>query len=127
MSNNSVILAGQDYPFLNLFWTMVWFFLWVLLLFFLFVIVVDIFRNHALSGLARAGWLLCVIVVPIIGPSAYVIVRRTKTARRDARAMPPPAGRRMSMADELASLALLRDQGVLTESEFTSQRAKVLA
>jgi hypothetical protein len=33
----------------------------------------------------------------------------------------------MSMADELASLALLRDQGVLTESEFTSQRAKVLA
>jgi hypothetical protein len=44
-----------------------------------------------------------------------------------AQVAPPPApGYRTSIADELAKLAQLRDQGVLTPTEFEAQKARLL-
>lgn len=46
----------DDYPLLNLFWTMLWFFLWIMWLFLLFKVIVDIFRSDDLGvGPRRAG------------------------------------------------------------------------
>ena len=44
-------------PLLDVFFTMMWFFLWVLWLFLLFRVITDIFRSRDLGGWARpAGW-----------------------------------------------------------------------
>ena len=44
-----------------------------------------------------------------------------------APAIPMPASQPSSVADELAKLAQLRDQGILTTEEFETEKAKVLA
>ncbi len=44
----------MDYPLLNLFLTMLYFFLWIAWLFLLFRIILDIFRSRDLSGGGKA-------------------------------------------------------------------------
>ncbi len=131
-------LASQDYPLLNLFWTMLWLFLWVLWFFLLFRIIIDIFRSHDLGGWGRALWLIFVIVLPFLGVFVYLIVRGSSMGQRDAREaqemdaatrsyIQSAAGASTSTAEELTKLSRLRDQGVITDAEFAAQKAKVLS
>ena len=131
-------LASQDYPLLNLFWTMLELFLWVLWFFLLFRIIVDIFRSHDLSGWGKTLWLIFVIVLPFLGVFVYLIARGSSMGERDARQaqeadaaarayIQSAAGTSTSTADELTKLASLRDQGVITDAEFAAQKAKVLS
>src|SRR6202012_4951815 len=64
-----------NYPLLDLFLSIVYFFLWVLWIMLLFWIITDIFRSRDLSGWAKAGWTLGVILVPLLGVLVYLIVR----------------------------------------------------
>lgn len=42
----------------------------------LFVFVVrDLLRDHALSGWAKAGWLVGVIIFPVLGSLVYLLAR----------------------------------------------------
>ena len=131
-------LASQDYPLLNLFWTMLELFLWVLWFFLLFRIIVDIFRSDDLGGWGKTLWLIFVIVLPFLGVFVYLIARGSSMGERDARQaqeadaaarayIQSAAGTSASTADELAKLASLRDQGVITDAEFAAQKAKVLS
>ncbi|MEU5216672.1 SHOCT domain-containing protein [Streptomyces sp. NPDC020807] len=132
----------DDYPLLDLFWTMLWFFLWIMWLFLLFKIITDIFRDDELSGWGKAGWLILCLVLPFIGVLIYVIARGTgmtqrETARaRDAEAAfqdyiretaGPGAGGTGSAGDELTRLVGLKERGALTEEEFQKAKAKILA
>jgi Short C-terminal domain/Phospholipase_D-nuclease N-terminal len=130
-------LAAQDYPLLNLFWTMLELFVWVLWFFLLFRIIIDIFRSHDLGGWGKALWLIFVIVLPFLGVIIYLIARGGSMAQRDARQaqdadaatrsyIQSATGASTSTADEVTKLASLRDQGVITDAEFTAQKAKVL-
>ncbi|MER6400878.1 SHOCT domain-containing protein [Kitasatospora sp. NPDC001603] len=73
----------DNYPLLNIFWTMFELFLWILWFFLLFKIITDIFRSQDLSGWGRAGWLVLVILLPLIGVLVYVIARGTSMSKRD--------------------------------------------
>jgi len=53
----------NDYPLLNLFWTMLWFFLFVAWIYLLIVVVTDIFRSDDLSGWGKALWVLFVVII----------------------------------------------------------------
>ncbi|WP_395366680.1 SHOCT domain-containing protein [Streptomyces sp. YH02] len=130
----------DDYPLLNLFWTMLWFFLWIMWLFLLFKVVGDIFRDQSLNGWAKAGWLIFCIVLPYLGVLVYVIARGKSMGERDMqRARDSEAAlqdyiRRTagkeggsSAAAELARLAELKDKGAITPEEFEKAKAKVLA
>ncbi|MFD0370234.1 SHOCT domain-containing protein [Streptomyces sp. NPDC059071] len=136
----------DDYPLLNLFWTMLWFFLWIMWLFLLFKIITDIFRDHELSGWGKAGWLIFCIVLPYLGVLVYVIARGKGMSRRDVKqardaeaafqdyirktaGTPAAAGGtgQGSGVDELARLADLRDRGAITDEEFERAKAKVLS
>ena len=137
MSDNALIVAAQDYPLLNLFWTMLWLFLWGLWLFLVIRVATDIFRSKDMSGWAKAGWLVFVIVLPYFGIFADLIARGGKMEQRGF-ADSSPAGDRAGgdawqqlnapprTADELAKLAALHDKGVLTDAEFATQKANVL-
>jgi hypothetical protein len=68
------MLAASDYPFLDIFWTMTIFFAYAIWFWLLIMILSDNFRRRDHSGLAKAGWTLLVIFLPLIGV-LYMITR----------------------------------------------------
>jgi type VI protein secretion system component VasK len=127
----------SNYPLLDLFLTMLWFFLWVLWIILLFYIITDIFRSRDLSGWGKAAWLLFVIVIPLLGVLVYLIARGDSMHDRQAQQaqaqdealrtyVRDAAGNGNGRADELTRLAGLHDSGVLNDQEFEQAKAKVL-
>jgi hypothetical protein len=73
----------DDYPLLGMFLTILWFFLFIAWISCLFTIFRDIFRSHDMSGVAKAGWTLLVVILPLIGVLIYLIARGDSMHRRD--------------------------------------------
>src|SRR5829696_1841457 len=133
-------MLAYDYPLLNLFWTMLWFFLWIAWLVILFRVFADIFRNKEMGGWTKALWVLFVIFAPFLGVFVYIIVHGRDMTQRDVQQMAEQrrtmdqyiretagaAGAGGGTADELSKLVALRDQGVHTEQEFAAQKARLL-
>lgn len=123
-------------PLFDLFWSMLWFFLFVAWIAVVFSVVVDIFRNHATNGFTKAIWVLFVIVLPWLGVLIYLIANGDGMAQRSmevaqerdqaTRAYIQQAAS-VSTANELQKLGQLHSQGVLSDSEFAAQKAKLLA
>ncbi|WP_395296717.1 SHOCT domain-containing protein [Kitasatospora hibisci] len=140
----------DNYPLLNIFWTMLELFLWILWFFLLFKIITDIFRSHDLSGWGKAGWLILVILIPLIGVLAYVIARGRSMGERDVAqaqrneaafkayirdaATETPAqgagtgggGGGRSHVEDLAKLADLKASGAISEEEYQKAKDKLL-
>ncbi len=131
--------SSSSYPLLNLFWTMLEFFVWVIWIWLLIWVFIDIFRSRDLSGWAKALWFLFVLIIPLIGVLVYLIARGGSMHERAAQQakqqdeetrryiQQAAASSPASTADQLAKLADLRDRGVISEQEFQQEKAKVLA
>ena len=76
-------MTAYDYPILGIFWTMLWLFLWIAWIIILFRVIVDLFRSKDLGGLAKALWIIFVILAPFLGVFIYVIVRGRSMHERD--------------------------------------------
>jgi Short C-terminal domain/Phospholipase_D-nuclease N-terminal len=130
-------VLAYDYPLLGIFWTMLWFFLFFIWIWILISIFADIFRSHDMGGLAKALWVIFVIVVPFLGVLIYLIARgkgmqersveRAAQQEQDFRGYVQEAAAGSSPADQLAKLADLKQQGVLTDAEFEAEKAKILS
>ena len=128
--------SSYSYPILGAFWTIFMIFLWVIWFWILITVFIDLFRSHDLSGWAKAAWFIFILLIPLIGVLVYLIVRGSKMHQhqvQDAQAQDQQFRRYVqeaagpqSSADELAKLAKLRDQGVLTAEEFDREKAKIL-
>jgi len=128
-------LLATNYPLLDVFWTMLWFFLFFIWIWLLITIFVDLFRSHDLSGWAKALWVIFVIVLPFLGVLFYLIFRGGSMHERALQQAQQQEAQfrdyvqgaaQTSSADQLTKLADLRDRGVITEEEFQSQKATVL-
>jgi hypothetical protein len=129
--------GGTAVPLLDLFFSMLWFFLFVVWIWLLISVYADIFRSDDLSGVRKALWVVFVLLLPYLGVLVYLIARgdsmHQRTADRTAAAEQAMASyirdvaAPTSAADEIAKLAQLRDQGALSEDEFAQQKAKLLA
>jgi len=130
-------MVGADYPLLDLFLTMLWFFLFVIWITAVIMVIFDVFRSRDLSGWAKAGWFILVLIFPIIGVIAYLLARGPNMAvhrQQDIEAQDQAmrdyvrsvSGGEKTAASELEKLANLRDRGVLTEDEFAKQKALLL-
>jgi len=129
--------SSYSYPLLGAFWTIIEIFLWVLWFWVLITVFIDIFRSHDLSGWGKSAWFLFVLIIPLIGVLVYLIVRGGKMHERmvqqaqqqdqQFRDYVQDAAGPQSSADQLTKLADLRDRGVITNEEFESQKAKILA
>ena len=121
---------------MDLFWSMLWFFLFFMWIWLLISLFADIFRSDDLSGWGKAGWVIFLVVIPWLGALIYVIARGGSMQERSMAEM---AAREQatrsyiqgvastgSTADELAKLASLHERGVLTDQEFSSQKAALL-
>ena len=69
------VLLGADYPLLDVFWTMLIFFVWIAWFMLLFRIIADIFRRRDIGGGAKTGWMIFVILLPFLGVFIYLISR----------------------------------------------------
>jgi hypothetical protein len=124
-------------PLLDIFLTMIWFFLFLAWIWLLIAIFGDIFRSE-MSGWAKAAWTVFVFVLPLFGVLIYLIAHggdmqhrsmrqaaALEEAQRDyIRNIAQPS---VSTADELTKLADLRTAGVITTDEFEAQKARLLS
>jgi hypothetical protein len=131
-------MFAYDYPILGIFWTMLIWFLWIAWFVLLFRVFADIFRSDDLGGWGKALWCIFTIFVPFLGVLVYLIVRGDSMTHRDVQQaqqneaafrsyVQQAAGSGGGTADEVAKLAKLRDDGVITAQEFEQQKAKLLA
>ena len=129
-------MLAYTYPLADLFGTMLGFFVLVIWFWLLIVIFSDIFRSQDMGGGQKTLWVFFVIILPFLGIFIYLIARGGKMHERAAAqaaqqqkamdaAIKQAAGG--SSADDLAKLADLKSQGVLTDAEFETQKAKLLA
>ena len=129
-------MFAYSYPLLGVFWTMLWFFLFFIWIWLLIVVFADIFRSHDMGGLAKALWVIFVIIAPFLGVFVYLIARGGKMSEHAAEQAQARDQQMRSYiqdaasggpADELAKLNDLKNQGVLTDAEFDAAKAKLLA
>ncbi len=134
-----MLLASYQYPILDIFLTMLWFFLFIVWIWLLIMVFVDIFRSHDISGWVKALWVIFIIILPFLGVLVYLIARGGKMQERAAKQaadqqkafdqyVKQTAGSAGdSTADQLSKLADLKSQGVINDAEFEAQKAKILA
>jgi ABC-type multidrug transport system fused ATPase/permease subunit len=131
------MVVPMEWQVLDVFWSMLWFALFFIWIWMLIMVFGDIFRSPDLSGWAKALWTIFIIVLPYLGVLVYLIARGHKMSEhaRQAAGAQEAATReyiqsvsapRTSGADEIAQLAALRDQDVITEEEFQQGKAKAL-
>ena len=130
-------MLATDYPFLDLMWTMVIFFVWILWIWLLFSVFADIFRRHDLSGLGKTGWIVFAILLPFLGVFVYLITQnvgmternlqraRAQQEQRDAYVRQTAAGG--GAAAEIDKAKQLLDSGAITQAEFEAIKQKALA
>ena len=64
-----------NYPLMDVFLTIFWFFAWSVWIFLVVWTLMLIFRRRDLSGWAKAAWVVFVIFVPLLGVLAYLVAR----------------------------------------------------
>lgn len=126
-----------DYPFLDVFWTMVIFFAWVSWLWLLIRCFTDLFRRRELGGVAKVLWAIFLIALPFLGVFAYLIAQAGRMAERDARET--QASQRQfddyvrtvagtgGAAAEIERAKGLLDSGAITPAEYDAIKAAALA
>lgn len=91
--------------------------------------LVDLFRRHDLHGWAKAGWLLVILLLPLLGPAIYIAyrpVQATDIARIDEAAEHDQQRAAAHATDALHKLAELHDRGKISDEEYEAQKTKLL-
>ena len=131
------MLLAADYPFLDILWTMLIFFLWIAWFWILITVFADIFRRHDTSGFGKVLWLIFVILVPFLGVFVYLIANHDGMTKRNIERM---QNQQAQMDDYVRSVAAggggaaaeiekakgLLDSGAISQAEFDSIKAKAL-
>ena len=131
------MVFAADYPFLDVFWTMLIFFFWVIWIWILVTVLIDLFRRHDISGWGKAAWALFVIVLPYLGVFVYLISQGKGMAERRAdeiRASQASfdqyvreAAGSSGPSDQIAKAKELLDSGAIDQAEFDALKRKALA
>jgi len=127
-----------DYTFLDVFWSMLVFFIWVLWFILLFPVIIDIFSRHDIGGGGKVLWILFVILLPFLGVFVYLIAENDgMTQRTIAKAQAQQqqmdeyvratAGSGGGAAAEIDKAKQLLDGGAISQAEFDAIKAKALA
>ena len=130
-----MIPMAADYPFLDVFWTMIIFFFWVIWIWIVVTVLIDIFRRRDIGGFSKALWVVFVVILPWLGVLIYLIAQHDGMRERsikqaedqkqqfDAYVRDAAGG----SADQIAKAKELLDSGAITQAEFDSLKAKALA
>ena len=131
------MLLAADYPFLDVLWSMLVFFLWITWFMLLFHVIGDVFRRRDASGGKKTLWLIFLLFVPFLGVFVYLIANSDDMARRNTEQTQPlrsemdeyvrvVAGT-AGAAGEIEKAKGLLDSGAISQAEFDAIKAKALA
>ena len=129
------MVFAADYPFMDVFWSMLIFFVFLAWLFVMVVLLTDVFRRHDISGLLKAAWTVVLIVLPFLGPLTYLAINHQGIA---ARVFSDTEGPREQVdyvratanggpSAEIEKAKHLLDSGAITQMEFAAIKEKVIA
>jgi hypothetical protein len=129
-----VVLAA-DYPFLDVFWTLIIFFAWVVWIWMMIIILTDVFRRKDIGGWAKAAWVVFLIILPFVGVLVYLIAEhkgmeeRQTEASQQAQQQTDQYIRSVAggASGEIEKAKSLLDSGAITQTEFDTLKAKALA
>src|SRR5687768_12098279 len=129
------MLLAADYPFLDVFWTMILFFAWMAWIWIAISCFSDVFRRDDIGGGGKALWCMFIILIPFLGVFVYIVaqhdgmrdralaqVQAQKAAFDDA--VRDAAG---GPATEIAKAKELLDSGAITQADFDAIKAKAVA
>jgi hypothetical protein len=126
----TAVLAA-DYPFLDVLWTLLIFFLWVIWFWLLITVFVDVFRRRDIGGGAKVLWCIFVIILPFVGVFIYLLTQHDSMAERQTQQVTAQeqyirevAG---GSAAEIEKAKQLLDNGTITQAEFDQIKTKALA
>ena len=134
-------MVVADVSFIDIFWSMLWFFFLFIWIVILFHILTDLFRDHSLSGGAKTLWVLFLVFLPFLAVFVYVISRGKGMAERAAarqqqaqdqfegyvRSVATNDATAASPADQITQAKQLLDAGTIDQTEFDRLKAKALA
>jgi hypothetical protein len=125
------------YSFGDVMWSMFVFFMWILWFWLLFTVFGDLFSRHDISGWAKAGWAVFVIILPFLGVFIYLIAEGKAMGERAAQRA---QSQKTQMDDYVRSVASsesptaeiakgkdLLDKGAITQAEYDQLKARALA
>ncbi len=133
---NLPVIAASNYPFLNIFWTILIFFAWVIWIWIAITVLIDLFRRRDISGWAKAAWVIFVIVLPFLGVLIYLIAYHDGMAERSGKEAEASQAQfddyvrktagTGGPAGEIETAKKLLDSGAITQAEFDAIKAKAL-
>lgn len=126
-----------DISFIDVFWSMLWFFFLFIWIMILFQVLMDLFRDHSLSGWAKAGWVVFMVFLPFLAVFVYLIARgqgmaqrqmkQAQQAQADFADYVQQVGATASPADQIAKAKELHDAGAISDEEYAQLKAKALS
>ncbi|MFE3292236.1 SHOCT domain-containing protein [Rhodococcus sp. NPDC059234] len=121
-------------------WDLLWYtlvvFAFVAYLLILFQILTDLFRDHAMSAVARILWIIGLILLPYVTAFVYLLTRgrgiaeRNRASNLEAKQAADAYIREVagqSGAGQIADAKALLDAGTISQAEFDQLKAKALA
>jgi len=130
-----MVPMAADYPFLDVFWSMIIFFFWVIWIWIVITVLIDVFRRSDIGGFAKALWVIFVVILPWLGVLVYLIVEHNGMRERSIKQAQEQKQQFDSYvreaaggsADQIAKAKDLLDSGAITQEEFNALKAKALA
>ena len=128
-------MLAASYPFMDVLWSMVIFFMFFIWIMILFKVFGDLFRRRDIGGGMKTVWIVFVILLPFLGVFIYLIAEGHKMADRDMEHMQASRAQQdeyiksvagSSAADQIVQAKQLLDSGAITEAEFDGLKAKAL-
>ena len=120
----------MDWTLWDVLWSMFVFFFWFMYIWLFITIFADIFRRNDIHGWAKAGWLILIIFIPLIGALIYLIAR-PKMTEQDKQMIEEAEARQKRMAgyspaEEIAKAQALKDSGAISDAEFEELKRKAM-
>ncbi len=132
-----MLAVVENYPFLEVFWTMLVFFAFVVWIWLLFMVIADIFRRHEISGFVKVLWLIFIIVIPYFGVFIYLIIehqgmseraiKQQEAAKSEFDQYVQSVAAKDDPTQQIAKAKELLDSGTITQAEFDQMKQKALA
>ena len=117
-------------------WLIIVSFLFIAYLMMLFSVIIDLFRDREIGGVAKAIWAILLIFFPLVTMLIYLIVRGRGMAERSIQQATQDKAafdsyvREVATVDPATSLATasqLHEEGKITAEEYTALKAKILS
>jgi hypothetical protein len=131
------LIASSNYPFIEVFWTMLFFFCFVIWIWILFTVFADLFRRRDIGGWGKTGWIIFVIVLPYLGVFVYLIaehkgmteraIEQQQQAKTQMDQYVKSAAGQSDPTQQIAKGEELLKQGAITQAEFDQIKRTAVA